>query len=727
MSASPSGPTGNTPNGTAPAIRRRRAQANPLVANRRGPRKPQPAQRPRPPNTGPLVIGGGVGAGAGGPPRSTPTANPARLGRPNGSTSFAERPRSPEPVGQLTTYPVFAAGRDMLKDLRHHAARFTSKDSLDITNQEQFKRPIYLHRRDPRANMDTNGMEVDSKEDAEAEADRLKLEEQKAQRALQREENAKLIAPGQNTKKKPQAFKKKVEQVYRTDETPEDRKRNQLRYEEALPWFLEEMDNKNVWQGTYEAALSESHILLMPSEDGKSYRLLPLEKWYKFRERNKFKHLDIEEAEERMSSKMKEPRWFQQKKKEQAHQQAKEEAGNKAIGLFQRAGDREEKAQKEAAKVAKSEGEDYFGEGVEGTVDADDIDFDVNEEFADDEENALLEGDDDTQKLAEERIKRDQLNANIFGMTEEQEVDEEAQREKKLRELAKKMEKGTRKALLKREKNFDYESDSDGNPYSSESESEDSDTERAKEEERKKEEEAKAKLKGKEGDVPASGSSTKGTNTPSGRKEKHGDPLRKATNTIPSSSLKRPGSPNLSEASGNESSRKKLKHKHSAMSGTATPRPGGSPNPQLEPPGLKDRSRQPSFTAPLRGGAGSGSDTDGTNSGRTKLKLKMKGSPSGTPSGSRAQSPAPAGKSSRAASPQVVAATPSQNAGAANLPTKDEILAKIPPEGIPLKTLSNIFKQRVFHSPETQRAFIQLVKSITVYNSQTKMIVPRKS
>jgi transcription initiation factor TFIIF subunit alpha len=99
----------------------------------------------------------------------------------------------------------------------------------------------------------------------------------------------------------------------------------------------------------------------------------------------------------------------------------------------------------------------------------------------------------------------------------------------------------------------------------------DSDTERAKEaEEMKKEAEKKEKEKqtggkGKESDnKPSSGTSTMGANTPSGRPEKH--KLK--------SSSKRPGSPNLSEASGNESSRKKVKMQHGvrlALSPKVTP------------------------------------------------------------------------------------------------------------------------------------------------------------
>lgn len=100
--------------------------------------------------------------------------------------------------------------------------------------------------------------------------------------------------------------------------------------------------------------------------------------------------------------------------------------------------------------------------------------------------------------------------------------------------------------------------------------SDDTETERLKEEERKAEEERLRKEKGKESDKN-SGASTKGTNTPSGR-PKHTDPLKKTTGLA---ARKRPGSPNLSDASGTDTSRKKTKSKHA--SSQLTPQPGSRP------------------------------------------------------------------------------------------------------------------------------------------------------
>lgn len=96
-------------------------------------------------------------------------------------------------------------------------------------------------------------------------------------------------------------------------------------------------------------------------------------------------------------------------------------------------------------------------------------------------------------------------------------------------------------------------------------------------------------------------------------------------------SLKRAGSPALSESSGNESTRKKLKK----ASGAAT-------DSRPSTPGLQTNTvRRPKITA------GSGSDGEFTagemsDGAMQKKKIKLIGSSRGTPSASRAGSPNPA-------------------------------------------------------------------------------------
>lgn len=381
-----------------------------------------------------------------------------------GPAAFAERPQSPTPTVEPRVFPIFTTKRALLEGLRFHVARLNSKDLVDVTDESTFTRPIRLHRRDPRITIGGDGMDLDSKDDLLNEQEREKLEIAKAARQAQREENAKLMAPTAPSKKKPQAFKKKVEQVYRTEDNADDRKRSQLRYEEALPWHLEDFDNKHTWQGFYEAALSGCHVALtqFPAiHDAQNnvvrdshLKLVPLEKWYRFREKSKAKIKFTGDIDTLMNKKFKEPSIVLKHENEERKRRMWEADANKTRGLFQRNGGREEKEIKED--------ELFGGDRADG---ADDIDFDLNEEFADDDENPIFEGDDDTQKQAEERVKRDQLAANVFGMTDEQQVDAEAEKEKKAAELAKLGVKGTAKILVKRERNYDYEDDSDGNPY----------------------------------------------------------------------------------------------------------------------------------------------------------------------------------------------------------------------------------------------------------------------
>jgi hypothetical protein len=97
------------------------------------------------------------------------------------------------------------------------------------------------------------------------------------------------------------------------------------------------------------------------------------------------------------------------------------------------------------------------------------MDFE-EDRFADDEEHADLfndEQDEDT-KAAEQRIKEDQLKANVFDLKEEKDYEDEEEREKKEREARRTFGKKVRKALKKRERNFDYSSGSDVNPYTDE-------------------------------------------------------------------------------------------------------------------------------------------------------------------------------------------------------------------------------------------------------------------
>jgi transcription initiation factor TFIIF subunit alpha len=551
--------------------------------------------------------------------------------------------------------PLVVTRRD-LKELRHHVMRLNSKVKADIQDEASFTPPIRLHRRDPRAPPSGVGTVIeddDTKEDVEESKERERIEIQKEERRKIREENQAKIAP--SATKKPPAFQKKTEQKYRPDDTPEAKKRQLLRYEETLPWHLEDFENKQTWVGAYESELSEVHMMLTTKwENGRDVvQMAPLERWYRFTVKGNLKLNTADDADNAWAKigKVKDP-GFLTNIEQRNIKREQEELGVKNVrGTRTRVGGGGD----DEGAIRRRTGDDDDMPIIKREADADDIDFNLEDDFADDEEglNGLFEGEEADVKDAEERLKRDQLAASAFDLRNEAEIYRQEERERADAENARKLEKSLRKALIKREKNIEYDDRSDSNPYASSSSDSDTDSEterqRAKEEEEKK----AAELNGKAIDVDktASGASTKGSNTPSGN-HKSSDPNTKT----------RPGSPNLSEASGNESSRKKHKKKRpgspnlSEASGNESSRKKHKKNRERNADGTRKSS-----LAHGRGAA-SGSDSEMTDAGRVKkpklkVKLNNNASPSGSPGGSRAGSPAaPQMNGSRAGSPATAAA-----------------------------------------------------------------------
>ena len=742
---------------------RKKIMADPLVRPKTKPKRP--AQQ------APVSNGASVHHSNGSrlPAYERPQAIPQHQGRPappfskpqvnaeNATSGFT----SPN-VAPFTDYPLIMTKKALLDGYRHHVAKFSSKKNVDPRNTEEFLRPVRLHRRDPRAPPAGAGAKDEDSMMAGAEAlDSKDAERQaiiRAEKDAKREAENALVAPAAtgSQHKKLGTNLKKTEQVYRNDLTEEQKARTKLRYEEALPWHLEDFDNKATWVGTYEAALSDTYAMLVQGQDG-AFRMTPLEKWYKFTQKNQFKTLTIEEAELRYNKKVKEPRWFmdseEAKKKRQFDQDNKKASSGLFIGKWERGGG----TGGVAAPIAKQE-----------TADADDLDF-QEDRFADDEENMLFEEDDET-KEAEERIKRDQLQANVFDLKAEKEYEKQEQLEQKEKDAEKRLGKRVKKALMKREKNYIYDSDSPDNPYS---ESSDSDSSSSEAERRKAEERDKAKVSDTPKSTPdkhldkhkskskSASALASGTSTPSHRNSKH-NASGNLSRTTSTSNLKRPGSPLASDASGNESSRKKAKkNKHFLAN---------SSQPQLQPPSRPGSPPVPSSSAPQpstanavsshkRARGGSGSDSEGgANSGgemsdgtRKKMKITLKmGGRDGSPDSSRAVTPAvemgggsgspgpgtfaPASlsivlnTSSILTRPFSLAATTSSAPASAQeseppLPTADEIRARVPPTGISIQGLLLFFRGRVT-GPERNKVFTKLMKENARFDKERRILLP---
>ncbi|KAF1947818.1 Rap30/74 interaction domain-containing protein [Clathrospora elynae] len=627
---------GTPPNGQQPPPRRRRPRPQADVL-----RKPR---RPLQNITRPLV--------------SLTQMNEAKKPAPgpaNDGTQPKEALRNEFLAQGASVYPLVATRRD-LKELRHHVMRLQSKGRVDITDTRQFAAPVRLHRRDPRAPPSGVGSHVeeeDSKEDMEEMKERERIEQQKDERRKVREANQAMIAPSGT--RKPTAFQKKTEQKYRPDDTPEAKKRQLLRYEETLPWHLEDYDNKQTWVGTYESELSEAHVMLSatrPGDPNTSIQLAPMERWYRFNVKSKVKPTGDDLDKILAKAEGANPQFFQNLEA----RMKKRQTDDNDMKTFNSVRTRVGGGGDDEGRIKREDNDDGAG-FVKREADADDIDFNLDEDFADDEEglNGLFEGEEQDVKDATEKLKRDQLQAALWDRNE-QEVHRKEEQDQKLAEELRATEKGTRKALVRREKKYDYLDSDPENPYITESESDtDSETERqqAKDEAEKK---AAAEVNGKApeaGTAPtASGASTKGSNTPVGNTTKLSDIKSK----------KRPGSPNLSEASGNESSRKKRKKEK------------------------KEKNRI------MLGG----------------------GSPAGSPGTSRAGSPAANG--SRASSPSAPAPAPPR------LPSAKEIYESLPPQGMNIQSLIVLFKGRV-DKTNTAR-FIKLVKAVSSFDKQKSWLTP---
>ncbi|KAI5307535.1 hypothetical protein KEM55_008048, partial [Ascosphaera atra] len=432
-------------------MRIRRPKADPLVRPKRRP-PPRPMQPGRP-----------TQPGQPGQPTSGPPPQP-NAARPTTSTYLRPPARNIAPADDMsvngftgpllsetcTDYPVVTTKRALLEGLRHNIARFASKKDIDLRDESQFTRPVRLQRRDPRANVTEPPAQEKEKPVKGSlanltEAEREELEARKAVRDKEKEESMAQIAPSAaNTQKRSQAPKQRTQQVFKAEMTSEELARARVKYEEALPWHLEDFDNKSCWVGNYEAAMSETYCMFVPQADGKM-RMVPIDKWYKFTAKHTFRPLTIEEAERYMSKRVRDPVWLMHKEQDRANQKAMERYSRQGK-LF-------------TGKLDRS---------AVDTFEGDEMDFE-EDRFADDEEHVEMYGEEDEDtKLAEERIKKDQLKANIFDLKDEKAYEQEELKEQREKEALKSYGKKVRKALQKREKNFDYSSGSEANPYSEE-------------------------------------------------------------------------------------------------------------------------------------------------------------------------------------------------------------------------------------------------------------------
>ncbi|OAL36679.1 hypothetical protein AYO20_04011 [Fonsecaea nubica] len=708
--SAPTGVPATRPPGAPPMVRRKKPASDPFF---KGPRIKPPATKPLLNGhlTPPVNVNGHPA------PKLPPvTTNPAHAPSPS-AVAIPDRervsgfsdPRIAAEGISYTDYKLVTTKRDLLNGLRYHILQVATDNPLDIRNESEFAKPVRLHRRDPRA--PPPGHQQEKKEEEQPEpkdglnpAEREELNRRKEVRQKEREANLAQIAPSQTAGKKLN-FKKKTQQVFRPDFSAEEKRRIQNNYEEKLPWHLEDFDNKHCLVGHHQigSVSSNAAFVYEPAGDASTgkFRLIPIEKVYQFKpKRENLQKMTIEEVEAAMKKGGSDPEWLIRHREARIQEALKERAARESKALFSGA--------------------------ARTTVDAgrtgEEADLDYEDDFADDEEGDLFLDKDEDEKLAEKRIKEDQLQANFLDFKDLKEYDEAEAREKREAEARKKNFRDLRKALERRERNYNHGSDSE---YESSTDSE--------EERERIERERLANIK-KEEDAEAKKSAlSSGANTPSGRKEKRASDredeggMKKSTSTR---SLKRPGSPNLSDASGTDVStrKKKLKSKHLASS---QPTPGHSR--PMSPVNFPPSSSAPQTLDPLAalkarkratGSVGAGSDTDtdaaamSDSSRARRLKLKMSTSP--PPSGAAGTASPAAQPSSRAASPTPVSAGGSIPRPVA-FPSAQDIKNAIPPQGITVKDLMKV----VAHPKDKQKEFVALVKEVASYDKERGVLLPK--
>ncbi|KAL1898998.1 transcription factor IIF subunit tfg1 [Ceratocystis pirilliformis] len=570
----------------------------------------------------------------------------------------------PPPNVSYADYPVVTTKRELREHMRIHAMRFIKSkggdDStvIDPTNQNEFTRPVTLHRRDPRQpppgrappkEPTPEPVTVDEKESE-------RLAQLKADKEAQRAIDQAKIAPGiKEQKQSKQKPKEEKINLNRMPTTAKGKKQSDIRYEEALPWHLEDADGKNVWVGSYESALSESYVALLI--DGNKFRMIPIEKWYKFTAKPPFVPISADQAEDMLRKQIPVTRWLMKKEEEKAEGQKRMQEFRAASGPAKR-------------RRPDQESRDY-----------DEVDMDPGDEFQDDDETGgVLDFDDEDAKISSERIRKNQLGANLFGDGDEKDVDEKESVQMRDERIKREQSRKLKKKFLKRVNENAIESDdSDSDPFLAQASSANEDSD--EEEEEKKEEEKQKDKPEDEGEEDK----TKGSET-SNAKKAVPDPLKKK-------SLKRAGSPGASESSGNESSRKKSKIKKIGVAG-------------------QSRASTPLASTQRRkvGGAANLSDDGEATAGEMsdshpRKKIRIIGNKP-VASGSRAGSPVP----------PIVSIGPIQ---------PQEIIAALPelPDGITILNLFKSFDDRVGDRPGlmSKSDWLKLVRENSQYG-QDKLL-----
>lgn len=364
----------------------------------------------------------------------------------------------PPPPFQYTDIPIMTTKKALIDGARYHVSKFIqsglNEKSIDPTDQYAFARPVTLYRRDARQPAPGRAAKAEDSEQPRAdELDAERLAQMKAERDAQRAIDQAKIAPVTRdpNMKRPRKHKEEKTTFNRAPKTESAKMESEIRYEEALPWHLEDADGKNVWVGSYVKALSETSVAFMI--DKSVFRMLPIEKFYRFTAKPPFQPYNIDQAEALMGRKMDVSRWVMKDEERKSGQNDLEATRQLFYGR---------------GLMVKTESDTFRAASRLEKLEHDELDI-SGDEFQDDDEAPHFERNDDEEtKFSKDRIRREQLRANLFGDGDEQEVDKELQEQLREELERQKYGKTTKKALIKRDREDIYESDdSEDNPWSS--------------------------------------------------------------------------------------------------------------------------------------------------------------------------------------------------------------------------------------------------------------------
>ena len=129
-------------------------------------------------------------------------------------------------------------------------------------------------------------------------------------KAAQQPEGTGRIAVGGGTINAPGSrptFKKKTKIVFQGDEEEYD---EQTRETEAVPWLLEDFDAQHSFVGKLEGGQNSNYVFFV--NQGDEFRIIPVNKWYRFQPKLSYHTLTLEEAETQMAARKKDDvsRWL---------------------------------------------------------------------------------------------------------------------------------------------------------------------------------------------------------------------------------------------------------------------------------------------------------------------------------------------------------------------------------------------------------------------------------